>query len=315
MTPSSRAALEHPASCHPLRHQDRQQAMWASGDFASSHDAADCRRTHLRGCRPPLDGARARCAAGNGNATSRPPAGRQRHATDYVPALLERGACGPTRGPELTFQAATPRHCRSRRRIRRGAVDLRRDVRPDQEMSAREMARVCRPGGRIGLASWTPGGFIGRLFQVWADTCRAPDCGRPRLGYRRRLQELFGSSARTIAHRIRTFVFRYARRHTGWRCFGPTTPDPQGLRGARRRRSACARGGPARPAAGVRPGRRQGLVVPGSTGECHHLLRFPRRWTEPAPPDRGGRNPFRLTGGRRAAWTGRAISVLASWCS
>ena len=83
---------------------------------------------------------------------------------------------------------------------------------PNQEQAARELARVCRPGGKIGLANWTPESFIGQLFktdrQVRAARRRASS--PPRLwGTSARLEELFGASAKDIRATKRDFVFRY----------------------------------------------------------------------------------------------------------
>ena len=115
-------------------------------------------------------------AAGNGNATL---AAARRFArvtsTDYVPALLERRT-PPRRS------GGTRRHVRSRRRrgaalsgreLRRRALDLRRHVcaGPRRRRRAR-LLRVCRPGGRIGLASWTPEGSSASSFESWPGTCR-----------------------------------------------------------------------------------------------------------------------------------------------
>ena len=194
----------------------RQQAMWASGDFAVVGTTLQivgeriCEAVDLRSTERVLD-----VAAGNGNATL---AAARRFAsvtaTDYVPALLERGRVrADAEGLNVTFQAADAEALP----FPDGEFDVVLSTfgvmfAPDQETSAREMVRVCRPGGRIGLASWTPGGFIGRLFQVVGRHVPPPPGLRSPAAWGTdvRLQELFGSSARTIAHRIRTFVFRYA---------------------------------------------------------------------------------------------------------
>jgi hypothetical protein len=72
------------------------------------------------------------------------------------------------------------------------------------------MLRVCRLGGRIGLASWTPEGFIGQLFRVVSKHVKPPaGVTSPLLwGTRDHLQTLFGSAA-SIAHTVRDFAFRY----------------------------------------------------------------------------------------------------------
>lgn len=150
--------------------KQRQQATWASGDFAvigttlqivgeSLAEAAD-----VRAGERVLD-----VAAGNGNATL---AAARRFAdvtsTDYVPALLDKGR-ERARAEDLSvrFQVADAEAL--------PFDDESFDVvlstfgvmfAPDQKRAAREMLRVLRPGGRVGLANWTPQGFIGRLFKV-----------------------------------------------------------------------------------------------------------------------------------------------------
>jgi SAM-dependent methyltransferase len=82
---------------------------------------------------------------------------------------------------------------------------------PDQARAARELVRVCRHGGRIGLASWTPDGFIGRVFKAVGAHVPPPKGLRSPLewGTEPRLAELFGSEAREVRTQRRVFVFRY----------------------------------------------------------------------------------------------------------
>ena len=150
--------------------KQRQQATWASGDFAvigttlqivgeQLAEAADVRAgEHV------LD-----VAAGNGNATL---AAARRFAhvtsTDYVPALLDKGReRAKAEALPVSFQVADAEAL--------PFGDASFDVvlstfgvmfAPDQARAAREMLRVVKPGGRIGLANWTPEGFIGRLFKL-----------------------------------------------------------------------------------------------------------------------------------------------------
>jgi hypothetical protein len=80
---------------------------------------------------------------------------------------------------------------------------------PDHEQSARELVRVCRPGGRIGLASWTPQGFLGQMFRVLArHVPPIPGVPSPLLwGTDAHLRELFAGAE--IDHTVRQFAFRY----------------------------------------------------------------------------------------------------------
>ena len=81
----------------------------------------------------------------------------------------------------------------------------------DQESAADEMMRVCRPGGKIGLANWTPEGFIGQLFKTIGKHMPPPaGVKSPALwGTRARIAELFESQATSISTERRSFVFRY----------------------------------------------------------------------------------------------------------
>jgi hypothetical protein len=82
---------------------------------------------------------------------------------------------------------------------------------PDQAKAADELARVCRPGGRIGLANWTPEGFIGQLFKTLGRHLPPPAGAQPPSlwGVEAHLQTLFGERAAAIAVTRRLFNFRY----------------------------------------------------------------------------------------------------------
>ena len=153
-------------------------------------------------------------ASGNGNATL----AAARHfaevtSTDYVPSLLERGrARAEAEGLQVTFREADAEAL--------PFADSTFDVvlstfgvmfTPDQARAAREMLRVCRPGGRIGLANWTPGSFIGELFKVLGRYL-PPAAGlrSPALwGTEERLKELFSEAEASIQATPRIFNFRY----------------------------------------------------------------------------------------------------------
>jgi ubiquinone/menaquinone biosynthesis C-methylase UbiE len=195
--------------------KQRQQATWASGDYAvigttlqiigeSLAEAVD-----LRADERVLD-----VAAGNGNATL---AAARRFAqvvsTDYVPALLDRGReRARAEGLAVQFQVADAEAL--------PFADASFDVvlstlgvmfTAEHARAAGEMWRVLRPGGRIGLANWTPEGFIGRLFKVIGSHL-PPAAGlkSPALwGTEPYLAELFGAQAAQIRCERRTFNFRY----------------------------------------------------------------------------------------------------------
>ncbi len=192
----------------------RQQAAWASGDYAVVGTTlqivgeALCEAVDLRSNQRVLD-----VAAGNGNATL---AAARRFAdvvsTDYVPALLEHGReRARAEGLTITFQEADAEAL--------PFADASFDVvlstfgvmfTPRQEQAAHELARVCRPGGKIGLASWTPEGFIGQVFKtIGKYVPPAPGVKSPALwGSKGHLETLFGSQA-AVAAQSRAFVFRY----------------------------------------------------------------------------------------------------------
>jgi ubiquinone/menaquinone biosynthesis C-methylase UbiE len=192
----------------------RQQAMWASGDFSVIGTTPQivgellCEAIDLRAGERVLD-----VAAGNGNATL---AAARRFtrvtSTDYVPGLLEDGRRrAEAEGLKVTFETSDVEALP----YGDGSFDVVLSTfgvmfAPDHERSASEMMRVCRPGGRIGLASWTPAGFLGQLFRLVAHHVPPmPGVRSPLLwGTDAHTQELFKGAAR-IAHTTRYFTFRY----------------------------------------------------------------------------------------------------------
>jgi SAM-dependent methyltransferase len=193
----------------------RQQATWASGDFAvigttlqivgeSLAEAAD-----IRAGERVLD-----VAAGNGNATL---AAARRFAevtsTDYVSTLLDKGrARAAAEGLQVDFRIADAEDLP----FEDGSFDVVLSTfgamfTPDHTRPAREMLRVVRDGGRIGLANWTPEGFIGQLFKVIGNYIPAPvGLKSPALwGTEPHIVELFGRQAIAIRTVRRNFNFRY----------------------------------------------------------------------------------------------------------
>jgi len=195
--------------------KQKQQATWASGDFAivgttlqivgeTLAEAAD-----VRAGERVLD-----VAAGNGNATL---AAARRFAdvtsTDYVPALLEKGSQrARAEGLSVRFLEADVEDLP----FADGSFDVVLSTygamfAPDHARTAAEMMRVLHPGGRLGMANWTPEGFIGRLFKVIGKHLPPPaGLKSPALwGSPNHLDELFSATAARIDCTKRFFNFRY----------------------------------------------------------------------------------------------------------
>ncbi len=193
----------------------RQQSAWSSGDYAVVGTTLQivgeqlCEALDLRSGQKVLD-----VAAGNGNASL---AAARRWcdvvATDYVPALLERAReRAQADWLNIEFRKADAEAL--------PFPDAEFDVvvstfgvmfTPDQDRAAAELVRVCRRGGKIGLANWTPEGFIGQLFKTIGKFV-APPAGirSPGLwGTRPRITEMFEPQAASITVEQRNFVFRY----------------------------------------------------------------------------------------------------------
>jgi SAM-dependent methyltransferase len=195
--------------------KERQQATWASGDYHMIGtqivvvselliEALDLRSTE-----EVLD-----VATGSGNAAL----GAARRGcdvvgVDYVPSLLERARIR-AEAEELEIQfldgdaEALP--------FRPASFDVVTSVfgamfAPDQEQTARELARVTRPGGRIGLVAHTPEGFIGQLFRTNARHVPPPQGLRSPVlwGTEDRLRELFDGEIAELRTRRLHYVFRY----------------------------------------------------------------------------------------------------------
>ena len=193
----------------------KQQATWASGDFGIIGTTLQivgetlCEAVDLRSGSKVLD-----VAAGNGNCSL---AAARRWcdvtSTDYVPALLEDGR-RRAEGERLpiTFQVADAEALP----FEDGSFDVVLSsfgvmFAPNHEKSASELLRVCRSGGRIGLANWTPRGFIGQLFTVIGRHLPPPAgvTPPPKWGTEAHLEHLFGAGAADIHVTPRDFAFRY----------------------------------------------------------------------------------------------------------
>jgi ubiquinone/menaquinone biosynthesis C-methylase UbiE len=153
-------------------------------------------------------------AAGNGNATL---AAARRWcrvtSTDYVPALLERGrARAAADGLTVEFREADAEALPFDNNSFDAVLSTFGVMfTPNQEEAAAEMARVCKRGGKIGLANWTPEGFIGQMFKTIGKHLPPPTGAKsPALwGTKARLTQLFGEVASSISAEPRHFNFRY----------------------------------------------------------------------------------------------------------
>ncbi|MFZ3082484.1 class I SAM-dependent methyltransferase [Rhodoferax ferrireducens] len=195
--------------------KQKQQATWSAGDYAVIGTTLQivgetlCEALDLRAKERVLD-----VAAGNGNATL---AAARRWcdvvSTDYVGALLVRGqARASAEGLAVQFTEADAENLP----YTDGSFDVVLSTfgvmfTPNQERAASELARVCRPGGKIGLANWTPPGFIGELFKLIGRYVPPPAGVKSAAlwGTEDRLRELFGESIASLETSHRNFVFRY----------------------------------------------------------------------------------------------------------
>jgi ubiquinone/menaquinone biosynthesis C-methylase UbiE len=193
----------------------KQNAAWASGDYARIGTTLQivgenlAEAMDLRPGSSVLD-----VAAGNGNATL---AFARRWcdvtSTDYVDALLARGrARAEAEGQNLTFRIADAEQLPFDEASFDAVVSTFGVMfTPNQAKAASELLRVCRPGGTIGMANWTPEGFIGQVFKTLGKYI-APAAGvsSPALwGTRRFIEQHFGPKARHIDFESKAFVFRY----------------------------------------------------------------------------------------------------------
>jgi SAM-dependent methyltransferase len=194
--------------------KQRQQASWAAGDYSAVGSrlllTAEllCEAVDLRAGERVLD-----VACGNGNAALA--AARrfcQVTGIDYVPELLDRARQrAHAEGLEATFNEGDAEDL--------PFPDASFDVvlstcgamfAPDQEQTAAELLRVCRPGGRIGMVNWVPDGYVGELFRTIGRYLPPPPGLRPPAlwGSEDRLRELFGPGV-TISAPRRTFLWRW----------------------------------------------------------------------------------------------------------
>ena len=193
----------------------RQKQAWAAGDLAITArpmvGVAEnlCESIELHAGQRVLD-----IATGTGN-VALGAARRYCNVTgiDYVPDLLEQAQTrGAAERLTITFLEADAEHL--------PFPDASFDVvlsafgvmfAPDQERAARELLRVCRPGGKIGLLSWTPDGFFRDMGRVMGTYAPAPAGLQPPAlwGTEKRVRELLGSAITSLQATKRFFYHRY----------------------------------------------------------------------------------------------------------
>ena len=215
-TATATATITQPSAAPDLTAvKSRQHAAWSSGDYAVVGATLQlvgemlCETMDLRAGQTVLD-----VAAGNGNVTL---AAARRWcdvtSTDYVPALLERGrARAQAEGWQIEFKEADAEALP----FKDGDFDAVVSTygvmfTADQNKAAAELIRVCKSGGKIGLANWAPDGFIGQLFKALGKHMPPPaGVKSPALwGTSARIDELFRAHAAAIEIAPRNFMFRY----------------------------------------------------------------------------------------------------------
>lgn len=195
--------------------KNRQRAAWASGDYAVIGTTLQLVGEQLaEACDLRWDERVLDVAAGNGNATlAAARRGCKVTSTDYVSTLLDRGAeRAAAERLSVEFRVADAEELP----FETASFDVVLSTfgvmfSPDHATAAAELARVCRPGGRIGLANWTPEGFVGEMFRTLGRHLPPPE-GVPspsQWGVVTHLRGLFGDHAAAIDVTPRLFNFRY----------------------------------------------------------------------------------------------------------
>jgi ubiquinone/menaquinone biosynthesis C-methylase UbiE len=195
--------------------KERQQKAWSSGDYGKVGVTLVimaetlCEAVDLHPGQKVLD-----VACGNGN-TALAAARRfgEVVGVDYVAALLEQGReRARVEGWQVDFQEGDAEDL--------PFPDASFDVvlstigamfAPNQEKVARELLRVVRPGGKLGMANWTPDGYVGDLFRTMGKHVPPPAGLKPPFlwGTEERLHELLGESVSSLRAQQRSFVFRF----------------------------------------------------------------------------------------------------------
>jgi ubiquinone/menaquinone biosynthesis C-methylase UbiE len=213
----------------------KHRSMWASGDYPSL--AADL-LTELGRTVVAASGVRTGervldVAAGSGNvALAAAEAGARVVASDLTPELFDDGrARAAERGLQLEWREADAEALP----FADGEFDVVLSTigvmfAPHHQAAADELVRVCRPGGRIGLISWTPEGFVGQLFATMKPYAPPPPPGAsppPLWGKEEHVRELLGDRVTDVATERRTLTVDHFGRPEDFRDYmkaryGPT---------------------------------------------------------------------------------------------
>lgn len=176
-----------------------QQQTWSEGDFSMVAGLVNMCAEELAEALAIVPDERVldvACGSGNGALAAARRAWGNTVGADFVPALLERGReRAATERLAVEFVEADAQALP----FEDASFDVTMSIfgamfAPDQERTAAELLRVTRPGGRIGMANWTPDGGIGQMFMTMAKHAPPPPGLNPPIlwGTEERLRELFG---------------------------------------------------------------------------------------------------------------------------
>ena len=239
----------HPCSPDLAADKRRQQATWADGDFSVVAARIVFQAECLVEAADPQAGWRVLDGAtGSGNAAiAAARRGCDVIGLDYVPALLERGRIrAAAEHLDVRFVEGDAENLPFADASFDAVLSIYGVMfAPDHRRAAAELVRVCRPGGRIALASWTPGGFIGETFRAFSrHVPPAPGLQPPVFwGDENYLDVLFGPAAASVTSHRRTAVFRFRSAEENVDFFrtyyGPTLRAFAALDPARRESLRC----------------------------------------------------------------------------